>query len=65
MKYTPMQIQRLRNRFSQEKAAEQLGISRSYLSQLETYMLPVPVDLAKKMTKLYQCTYKDLFPSTN
>lgn len=65
MKYTQMQIQRLKLGFSQEKAADQLGISRSYLSQLETYMLPAPVELVRKMTKLYQCAYKDLFPSTN
>lgn len=65
MKYTPMQLQRLRNGLTQEHASKRLDVSRSYLSLLETYQVRVSDELLNKMIKLYQCTMKDLFPSTS
>jgi transcriptional regulator with XRE-family HTH domain len=65
MKFTPMQIQRLKNGMSQKDAAELYGISRSYLSQCETYDVPTPQELLSKMIKLYKCSAKELFPSSS
>lgn len=62
MKFTPMQIQRVSNGLSQKEAAKILGISRSYLSQCETYDVPIPQEQLSRMVKLYQCTPKELFP---
>jgi transcriptional regulator with XRE-family HTH domain len=60
MKYTPMQIQRLKHGLSQEVASKSLGISRSYLSQLETYGTNITEEILYKMIDLYHCDKQDL-----
>lgn len=62
MKYTPMQLQRLKNGLSQEVASVKLGISRSYLSQLETYDVGATEEMLYKMTNLYNCKKHELLP---
>lgn len=62
MKYSPMQIQRLRNGMTQEKSAAILQISRGYLSMLETYSVKASPEILIKMANLYNCKMIDLFP---
>lgn len=60
MKYTSMQLQRLKNGLSQEVASKSLGISRSYLSQLETYDVTATEEMLYKMMRLYSCEKQEL-----
>lgn len=60
VKYTPMQLQRLKNGLSQEVASGKLGISRSYLSQLETTPNIATEEILYKMMKLYNCEKHEL-----
>ncbi len=63
MKYSNAQIMRGKQGFSQEQASQALNINRAYLSQLETYKCPMTDDMKSKMSKLYQCNIKELFPA--
>ena len=60
MKYTKMQIQRIRHGMTQESASRTLGISRSYLSQLECSPEIATEELLVAMEKLYGCYKSEL-----
>jgi transcriptional regulator with XRE-family HTH domain len=55
MKFSKMQICRLRNAYTQVLAAEELGISECYLSQIENGKVVVSDEMLVKMSKLYDC----------
>ena len=42
------------------QASKQLGISRGYLSQLETYYAPLTVEIKIKMAALYNVDVNDI-----
>ena len=60
MKYTNMQLQRLKMGWNQQYASEKLGISRSYLSQIECNPRLATEETLAKMMLLYKCLKHEL-----
>ena len=60
MKVSPVKLLRIKQSLSQDEAAERLGISRGYISQIETMDIRISDELKSKMAKLYKCNVKDL-----
>ncbi|WP_333595121.1 helix-turn-helix transcriptional regulator [Anaerospora hongkongensis] len=53
VKITELKIQRLQKGLTQKEAADHLGISRGYLSQLENKQAVLSDELLVKIAKLY------------
>ena len=60
MKVTKLKLFRIQEGLSQMQASKQLGISRGYLSQLETYYAPLTVEIKIKMAALYNVDVNDI-----
>jgi transcriptional regulator with XRE-family HTH domain len=60
MKITELKIQRLQKGLTQKEAADQLDISRGYLSQIENKQAVLTDELLLKIAKLYDVSVKEL-----
>lgn len=60
MKLTNLKLKRLQLGLKQEEVAKSLGISRSYLAQLENQHASIDGSLMIKLAQYYKCETIDL-----
>jgi transcriptional regulator with XRE-family HTH domain len=60
MKISKLKFYRLKEKMSQEEAAQKIGISRGYLSQLENNRAALSSELLLRIARIYNVHAKEL-----
>jgi len=60
MVFSKLKFVRMTKGIKQAKAAKAIGISRTYLSQIENKTLPTTMEILIKLAKLYEVDPKEL-----